>query len=286
MSVYKLFAIGLAKHDIEPHSVWLDIIPTEYVGSHTEDIDADKKKYDKKKKSKTNSITSSGIGGAVMGSAEKTNTIKARWLNRGSNRVTAPTIYQGETVKIYKFGQTDRYYWEPFHLEKDLRRKEVSVIAFSNRDKKKDEDFGKHFDEKTSYYFKVDTINKVVKFKTATNDKEPAGYNIEIDTKKGTLTIEDTKKNKIHLDSVAGNLTFDINNSITMNTKHVNINAKSDVTINTPKYNLKGGNSKIEHTTECTKPWNHKANVKFNAKSFTNPDKCPCCGKKHKHSLE
>jgi len=136
--------------------------------------------------------------------------IKAHWVRIGdSNRFTSPDVYKGETVQIYRYADTDEYFWSDIMREPSLRKKERVIYAISNIPDKK----GIQTLE-TSYFVELSTKDKRVHLHTADNDGELCTYDIIIDTSKGNLTILDGKGNIVTLDSGPGNLNFKLNGSV------------------------------------------------------------------------
>ncbi|EKD89639.1 MAG: hypothetical protein ACD_33C00023G0010, partial [uncultured bacterium] len=81
---------------------------------------------------------------------------KAKWLPMcQSNRITSPNVVANETVLLFKFADVDEYYWTTLFREPELRRLEKVLYAYSNMKKGMEA-----FDDKSSYWYKVDTKNK------------------------------------------------------------------------------------------------------------------------------
>lgn len=136
--------------------------------------------------------------------------ILASWVRMcDSNRFTSPDVYKGETVQIYRYADTDEYYWTDIMREPSLRKKERVIYAMSNvPDKKGIQTLDK------SYYVEISTKDKRVHLHTADNDGEACTYDLIFDTNKGTVTLLDGFGNIITLDSKPGNLNFKLNGSV------------------------------------------------------------------------
>ncbi len=136
--------------------------------------------------------------------------ITASWMRTGSsNRFTSPDVYKGETVQIYRFADTEEYFWDDLFREPSLRKKERVIYAVSNIPGK-----GGVQSLDTSYFVEISTKDKRVHLHTADNDGELCTYDIVLDTSKGNLTLLDGKGNIITLDSSQGNLNFKLNGSV------------------------------------------------------------------------
>ena len=136
--------------------------------------------------------------------------ISASWIRIGdSNRFTSPDVYKGETVQIYRYANTEEYFWSDIMREPSLRKKERVIYAISNVPGKGDV---QSLDK--SYYLEMSTKDKRIHLHTADNDGELCTYDIVLDTVKGNLTILDGMGNIITLDSKPGNLNFKLNGSL------------------------------------------------------------------------
>lgn len=264
MSQFKLYAIGFAKEKALLGSPFLTVVLHEVMpnmgNTNTEQLET--------KDSSGNIVKHSVTSGAE---------VTAMWLS-SSNRVTPPTVYAGETIKVYKYGETDKYYWKTFTYEKDIRGKETVVYAVSNLDREKD--FGKHFDLDSSYSLTLDTVNKLVRLKTAKNDKEPVGYEISIDTKAGTFLLENTNGFSF---SLTKDGVFTTNaNKVIVNSKETTINA-TKLTMNAKNTIIKGGELSIESNTTFKGTTDYKAKVTFNGNATTIVENGP---KPHIHLLK
>jgi len=165
-----------------------------------------------------------------------TNKIRAKWIPFGhSNRITAPDVRAGETVILFKFGDVDEYYWTTIFREPSIRKLENVLYAFSNI-----KGGTTAFDKSTSYWLQVDTIHKKVHFHTADNDGENTCYDIDIDTKNGTLVITDNKGEVIQIDTQSNSININSNKEINISASTVNIKASKEVNITSPTVNLNG----------------------------------------------
>lgn len=146
--------------------------------------------------------------------AEAVYTITASWLPDGNdNQITAPDVYKNETVKVFRFGDSDKFFWKTSFREPKLRKQETVATMYSNQKDSKEE-----FDKNSSYWTQVDTRDKKWQLHTSKNDGEKCEYDAEIDTKEGLVTIKDDLGNKFNIDSGAAKITFlnSSNNSFVM----------------------------------------------------------------------
>lgn len=259
---FKHFSVGIVAKDKERGNNKIYVFPIEHLGEHTgkltdtEDKDASTLKFDGTKQSIK---------------ATKEVTIEASWRDpSGSNRITAPDVKAGETVQIYKYGSTDKYYWTSEFKESDLRRKESVVWGWGNT-----EEHGEQLDITKMYWMKVDTVAKLLQLFTVDNDGELTTYDIKIDTKNGVLHILDGRKNKIEINSKENNISIEAQSTINLKAgKEINIEAP---TINQKAKNniVSGGHLKVNSTTSF------HASVKCNKNCNTEPKS----GEPHAHAV-
>lgn len=147
------------------------------------------------------------------------------------NRVTPPTVRKNETVLLFKYGNVEKYFWSSIKHEPNIRKLERARWAFSNI--APDSGF-EPYDKDTSYWFEVDTIDKMVRLKTNDNDGEKAWYDIKLNTKEGKLTVEDNNKNKLTWDTEKGELTIEFE-------KKIHLKAGEVIILDAPSVVISGG---------------------------------------------
>jgi hypothetical protein len=171
---------------------------------------------------------------------KSTVTIKAKWLPiNNSNRRSSPDVRRGENVVLYRFADTDEYWWNTLKNDNKLRRLETVIYSFSNLRKENVED-----GPTTSYWLEVSTHKKLMHVHTSKNDGEPYAYDVQINAKEGNLVITDDVGNYIVLDSAEK--TIHLQNTLG---SYVDIN-KSDITIKATNITLNG--SKVVVNSDST----------------------------------
>jgi hypothetical protein len=155
-------------------------------------------------------------------------TLSAKWLpGDDSNRMTAPDVCANETVLIYRFADTDEYFWRTIFREPTIRRLETVYYVYGNVTEPL-----KEIGKDNSYWFQVSTHDKIIKLHTTKCDKDPKEpyiYDIELDTGRGILTITDDVKNTITLTSKDGELKITTNKKVVIKTKDVEIEGKVSI---------------------------------------------------------
>lgn len=224
-SKFKIKSIAYAAQNLELGSSLLEVTPVENLGYLHGEINTDKE-----------TIEESGVdakGNAYKVKIETSNAMIAQWLPFGSNRITPPNIRRGERVLLWQYSEEDKYYWSTLGLDDHLRRLETVIHAVSDT---KDESTKKLTPE-NSYYFEVDTHNKLVTLATAKSDNEPFKYTIQINAKDGKVVITDDINNYILLNSQNKQILLENTDGSKVNiiNKSVTIDTKDSVTINTNK---------------------------------------------------
>lgn len=176
-----------------------------------------------------NTKNSEGIHRADKVSLGKT--IPARWM-AGNNRMSAPDVRKGETVKIYRYATNDDYYWEDMLEESELRGLETVSFAIKNTEAKE------KINDKNSYYFTMSTRNKRITLHTSNNNGEAVSYDLDIDTKEGILTITDSRKNFIKLESKKDKLTASIVKEVNIITQTFNVQSEYTNIVATKAFKL------------------------------------------------
>ncbi len=137
------------------------------------------------------------LGSSYETTVETTTTIKAQWLPMGAaNRITAPDVRRGEMVILYKFGDTDKYFWNTLNEDIKLRKLETVIYAFSATTNEASE-----INDKNYYFIEISTHKRLITLHTSKDNGEPFGYDIQLDTGNGKLVITDDAGNYILLDS-------------------------------------------------------------------------------------
>jgi hypothetical protein len=187
-SLLKPYSLGYVTRDILEDNLYCDFFPVERMPGYSGIINDNV----------AEKATTTDIDGTISSvKIDRSVKITAKWFNNGdSNRLTPPNICKGETVMLYRYSNTDRYYWSTIYNELDLRKLEKATYVFSNK---------RTINDKSKlgavYSFTIDTINKFVKLFTGDDDGELTTYDFEINTKDGIVTLIDGRGNMIQMDS-------------------------------------------------------------------------------------
>lgn len=202
MSHFKIFTIGNVIKDKPLDSDIIELYPIEIISQFGDELDLEEM---------IANISVDLMGNVSNPSVTPTTILKADWLPIGdSNRITSPNVKRGELVIIYRFGETDKFYWNTLGTHNTKRRrKEKVVYRFGNTD-----EFDVDLDETNSYFITVDTVDKKVRLDTVDNDGEETWYKIELDTVNGVMTFLDGRENSIIMNSKEDTLSLDIKKDI------------------------------------------------------------------------
>lgn len=127
-------------------------------------------------------------------------TIKAKWFPlNNSNRVTSPNVIKNETVMLYRYADSEDYYWNTMFHEPKVRRLEKVKYAFGNKSQPLQE-----WDDGSSYWFEVSTLKgeKWIKLHISNNDGEVTGYDVMFNARTGEFSLTDTEGNSVKINSI------------------------------------------------------------------------------------
>ena len=217
MSQFELYCIGTVMTDLINGNTPIEVMPHELISNIDGDIGA---------KEEIQSTVNTSDGKVHNVNMSKGNVLTAIWINNNSNRVTPPNVRKGEKVEVYKFGDSDKYYWKTMGSELDLRKLEHVKYVFVNVP-----DGGEtQIEDSNSYSFTVSTLNKFIKIHTADNNGELTTYDLELDTKEGKVSLIDGRGNFIELDSSQDTFNLNTNNAVNVTTtSEVNVVTKTAV---------------------------------------------------------
>lgn len=189
MSGLRSWCMGIAQFDKADGSNDLMIIPIERMSMEKGLFKDIEKKYDVKAPDIHGAMKAESIQGGTA--------LKAIWLPIGdSNRMTAPDVRKNETVEIFRYRDTELYYWNTVFRETGIRRLEHVIYAFGNLP-----DGFAPLDRDSSYIMEFDTKTKRIAITTSKSDGEAFKYMFEISPATNTLTLTDNVGNSVGLES-------------------------------------------------------------------------------------
>lgn len=177
-SQLKLYSLGIAVEDKKRTEATIRVYPIEEV-PYIDGMVADWKETVEKTYTQAD-------GESRTISLDKDAIIIASWLQDGhDNRHSAPDVMKNETVKIYRFGETDSYYWSTLYNEPTVRRLETAVYRWGATKKWK-----KKLDDKCSYQLVVSAHDKYVEFTTSQDNDELVKLRVFANLMSGEFSVK------------------------------------------------------------------------------------------------
>ena len=234
----KLYSLGIVAVTKDKGSDAIKVTPIEVLTLGNKKLSEEKNNY------KVEMPDAKGI--KRSSEIESESMLIAKWIPFGhSNRLTPPDVVAGETVILFRFADTEEYYWTTIFREPKLRRLETVNYGYCNIPQGLEP-----FDKQTSYWFEVSTDQKYIKLHTSKNDGEPYEYDITLDTEKGNLLIDDNSGNSIELNSEQNKLSILTNTDVYIKSPTVTIEAETTHITGNVQVD---GNLKVNQTTTTNK---------------------------------
>lgn len=233
---YRVYSIGIVSKNKDRDSDHILVAPIEVTPFADGELDAD-----------LHTVEGSGVdsdGRSYTVGVKIDNSIEAKWLPM-THRRTPPDVRRGERVLLYRYGDSERYYWQSMGMDDDLRTLETVIYSWA-ADPREYPDVD-HTSPNHCYYLEVSTHDKMVTFNTAKSNGEPFSYTFQFNTREGAVVLTDDAGNHFELDSAATKLTLKNkdNSEVRLDKKKVFINGDEQVVI-------KSGSTEVVHTPEGT----------------------------------
>ena len=123
-------------------------------------------------------------------------TVRAEWLG-SPNEMLAPDVGRGESIKLYKAGNSGRFYWSDTGRGHDKRRTEVKTWAFAASNEDMDTDI--IVTDKNQYIVELNTKEGVLTIRTSKERGEVSVYEIQLNTGQGYIIAKDDTGNYVRL---------------------------------------------------------------------------------------
>lgn len=221
---FKFFCIAVVSRDKDTGSDIIRAYPVEKLGYENNEVDTNKETAD---------VIMVNIDGIPFrGSVDRESIIEATWLPDGADgRMTSPDVVNGETVRIYRFGNMDRYYWTTIYREPALRRTEHVVHAYGNLPSGRtpwgiDSSYGNIWSTKDQH----------VTFYTSQSNGEAFKYLFKLNTKNSTITLKDNVGNGLDVDSPSDKVGIQNsqNSRIEVAQENINMSAEGSLGLYSP----------------------------------------------------
>lgn len=167
----------------------------------------------------------------------KDNAVKAQWLPiHNTNRFTPPDIRRGERLLLYRFSDSEQFYWVSTGQDDNLRRLETVIYTWSATDREPDD----ATEPENCYSFEVCTHTRQVTFRTVKGKTkggggttEPFAYTLQFNTDYGSVVLTDDDGNYFELDSTETRLLLrnKYDTIVHLDKKRVLINGDEEVRI-------------------------------------------------------
>lgn len=182
-------------------------------------------------------------GGETQIKTTTANSIPATWLPIGSsNRHTAPDVRRGEGVILYRFADSQHFFWTTLFDDLKLRKLETVIYAWSATKVE-----GAEINADNYYFLEVSTHRGMLHLHTSKANGEYCVYDVQINTKDGVIQIIDDVGNFFMFDSKEKQIAFKNADDC-----YLEIN-KKNMTLQVPEtYTLKAKN-KVEEIGETIK---------------------------------
>lgn len=257
LSELKFYSYAIVAKNKDLDSDLIEAVPTEDSGYLDGEITDDITKIEAQGTDKDNKSFKNTI--------ESTASVEAKWLSfTDTNRMTSPDVRRGEEVVLWRFGDTDQYWWTTLKQDNKLRRLETVIYGYNNLSEENTAG-----DHTNMYWIEISTHRKHVTLHTAKNDKEPFMWDFQLDTKNGVFTIDDNDGGYFFYD--AKNKHFKMKNKdesyfqidkktaylytldkITIETNHFEVIAKQDIKMTTRDYSLTTSSYKVKAASWLT----------------------------------
>jgi hypothetical protein len=201
--------------------------------------------------------------------------ITCKWIPIGEpNRITPPDVRRGEEVIIYRYADTQFYFWSTA-FNNLIRKLETIAWWISGTDDENETERGPD----NGYFVEMSSHEKHLIFSTSKKNGEVVRYYLQFDMANGNFLLKDDLGQEVLIDSVAGIMEVTTENEIIHNTKKYTINCKEYIlNCDTSVVNAKDSattNTKLFDVKAEDKATTTTKNFEVSASSgteFTTPD--------------
>ena len=195
-SKLKIYSVGIVVNDKPDGTDIIDVYPVEKLPM----INGPIGDYTKTYKANVPNASNTPKQNEVKGTA----TVQARWLGLGcGNRISAPDVVKNESVLLFKYADSEVYYWEKHTREPEIRRLENVLTLYGGIKK-----YGIPLDKTNSYWVHISPKEGFIQIHTSKANGEPYAYDIRLDTHTGLFTFTDNSAVSITIDSKDESITF------------------------------------------------------------------------------
>lgn len=130
------------------------------------------------------------------------NSREAEWLPSDSRFITAPDVRRGEKVRLYQYGDSNKWYWKEMGDGRSKRRGETVILGASGYFKLNDSGLPEEKDIIENYYrVEMSGHRKCINIVTANKNGEKSIYKLLLDGARGVIALGDALGNEIYLNT-------------------------------------------------------------------------------------
>ncbi len=261
---FKTYCIGHAAENKPRETNQLKIFPTEITPFVDGELNADAQEMVAKGVDKD--------GNAYELKGVRKTYLTAEWYRGDSNRDNAPDIQRGEKIRVYRYADTDHFYWTTMGEEEDMNRRRLETLSFSLSNMRESVDRELTDDEK--WLISASTHDKHITIKTTKSDGEPYAYTLQLNLKDGQFVITDDVGNMMHINSAENEVLLqNADGSFFQVIKHViNVFAKDEVNVKTKRYTLEAEESITMETKATTLSSSETIDVETTTTNWSSSD--------------
>lgn len=262
-SLFKRVSLGVAAETIKPGTRQLEVVPIEsngFLNGELVEGNVD--------------LTATGSDHSGLEYETKvitSNSVSAIWYPGKSNALTPPTITKGEQVGLYKYGDSDQYYWTPEGQSDHLRPTDTVGTRVSAKGEKDE----KELDETNSYSMEMSSDKKRIRLKTTMKNGEKAAFDAFFNLEEGWFEVADHKGTYVQLNSVGEEINLEVNggSKLYLEKKKILMEAPEEIRIKTKKLITETTETqmtaKTKHSIKSALVDINGASTKFSGSSLT-----------------
>lgn len=180
-------------------------------------------------------------GEDYQGKMETKPPLTCMWLPIGEpNRVTAPDVRRDESVIIYRFADTNYYFWTNA-MNNILRKLETAAWWFSGTPTEGEGAETKRTAD-NGYIFEISTHEKHIILSTSNKNGEVARYYLQFNTGEGNFTLKDDLGQEVEFDSPGGKINVTSQNEVNVKTKKHTVDCEQYI-VNCKTYSVNASES-------------------------------------------
>lgn len=178
-------------------------------------------------------------------------TIPAEWIGR-TNEVYAPDVRRGEQVRLFKQGDSQKWYWSSLGRDDHLRRLETKLYRWSACPNIEDTELN----NENCYHLEISSHDKHITLTTSAANGEFTTYTLQFDLQNGKVVLEDGEENSFMLDSKETIIEL-LNKDLTkveLNKKVINMYSEEAINVETNAYVMNAETVNVQcssYTLKC-----------------------------------